>query len=224
MKVEAKLVPIVWDDTEQDPSLGSFVSAVGPDDEPLAVGLISVAERSLSAKDKPFLGVGLESADEGLRVTEVLRGSAAAKAGLKKNDVITAMDGKHYDSVQQFIEDLQKRKPGGKVKIEYRREGKELNAQPELGDRTLLPEQGPGLGRYPQGGRLSKNRGGYPSALQTDLPIQPQECGSPVVGLDGRALGINIARAGRIKSYAIPAGAIRELLQSAIPKPKTTSD
>jgi serine protease Do len=98
-----------------------------------------------------------------------------------------------------------------------------MRVEPKLGDRSLLPEHGPRLDRYPQGGRLSENRSGYPSVLQTDLPIEPQECGSPVIGLDGRAMGINIARAGRIKTYAIPARTVRTLLQNAFVEQKTSS-
>jgi serine protease Do len=35
--------------------------------------------------------------------------------------------------------------------------------------------------------------------------LAPAECGGPLVGLDGRAVGLNIARAGRVASYALPA-------------------
>jgi serine protease Do len=62
------------------------------------------------------------------------------------------------------------------------------------------------------GGELSDNRAGYPSALQTDLTLEPSECGGPVVNLDGKAIGVNIARGGRVKSYAVPAKDLRALL------------
>lgn len=221
MKVNAKLKPITWQTSQDRPALGTFFGAVGPDHTTLAVGLLSVSERSLSAKSKPFLGVALERVGGGLRVLQVFRGSAAQKAGLKPGDVISEMGGKSYDSVEQFIRALQKFKPGDSVKFSYRRDGKELEMDIELGDQSIRP-QAPGLGRYPQGGRLSENRGGYPSALQTDLPYRPQDCGSPLVGLDGLAVGINIARAGRIMSYAIPADAIQKLLKdtAVMAKPK----
>ena len=70
-----------------------------------------------------------------------------------------------------------------------------------------------GLSAYPTGGKLSNQRRGYPSAVQTDLPIRPEDCGSPVVDLQGRVLGINVARAGRTKSYAIPAKTIEKLVR-----------
>ena len=38
----------------------------------------------------------------------------------------------------------------------------------------------------------------------------PEDCGGPLVDLEGRVLGINIARAGRVESYALPASVVRE--------------
>ena len=54
------------------------------------------------------------------------------------------------------------------------------------------------------GGRLSVRRFGFPVALQHDTVLRPDDCGGPVVDLDGRVIGFNIARAGRTESYAIP--------------------
>ncbi len=42
--------------------------------------------------------------------------------------------------------------------------------------------------------------------------MEPSECGGPVVDLDGKAVGINIARGGRVKSYAVPVNKLRPLL------------
>ena len=62
------------------------------------------------------------------------------------------------------------------------------------------------------GSELSDTRNGFPLALQHDCPIEPNACGGPLVNLDGEVVDINIARAGRIKSYALPAHVIQELL------------
>jgi S1-C subfamily serine protease len=218
LKVNARLTPVTWHEGQDALPLGTFLSAVGPEDTPLAVGLLSVAQRNLSGRDKPFLGVALAETDGGLRISGVQRRTAAEKAGLKPGDVIVALDDQPYEDVEAFIAAIQTRRPGQQVRIGYRRDGKQRTVEATLGDRSSLPAN-PRLERYPQGGRLSKNRDGYPHALQTDLPIEPQQCGSPLVGLDGRALGINIARAGRIKSYAIPADVIQDLLADVIPAP-----
>ena len=54
------------------------------------------------------------------------------------------------------------------------------------------------------GGPLSENRKDFPNALQHDLTLRPNECGGPLIDLDGKLVGVNIARGGRVKSYAIP--------------------
>ena len=42
--------------------------------------------------------------------------------------------------------------------------------------------------------------------------LKPRDCGSPIVDLDGKAVGLNIARAGRTETYAIPSEEIQKLL------------
>jgi len=44
--------------------------------------------------------------------------------------------------------------------------------------------------------------------LQHDTILNPKDCGGPVVNLDGKTVGINIARSGRVESLAIPAEAV----------------
>ena len=52
----------------------------------------------------------------------------------------------------------------------------------------------------------------FAKVIQTDMPIQPEDCGAPVVDLDGRVIGIALARAGRIKSFILPADSIKTLM------------
>src|SRR5438034_10391905 len=62
------------------------------------------------------------------------------------------------------------------------------------------------------GSALSSRRNGYPSILQHDSVVKPTDCGGPIVDLDGKVIGINICRAGRVESWAVPAEAIQPLL------------
>ncbi len=48
--------------------------------------------------------------------------------------------------------------------------------------------------------------------IQHDTVISPRDCGGPVVATDGKVAGINIARASRVASFAIPAAEIQRLL------------
>ena len=58
----------------------------------------------------------------------------------------------------------------------------------------------------------SERLSGFPSALQHDIPLDPSMCGGPLLDLNGRCIGINVSRAGRVKTLAIPASDVRELL------------
>jgi len=62
------------------------------------------------------------------------------------------------------------------------------------------------------GSKLSDKRTGFPNILQHDSVLKPSDCGGPLVELDGKAVGINIARAGRVESYAIPSDTVLALL------------
>ena len=62
------------------------------------------------------------------------------------------------------------------------------------------------------GGPLSNRRNGFPLAIQHDTVLRPRDCGGPLVDLTGSVVGINIARASRVATFAIPAGTIQSLL------------
>lgn len=57
-------------------------------------------------------------------------------------------------------------------------------------------------------GRLSERRTGFKGVLQHDIPILPEQCGSPLLDSAGRVVGINIARRSRESSLAIPIQAV----------------
>jgi S1-C subfamily serine protease len=48
--------------------------------------------------------------------------------------------------------------------------------------------------------------------VQHDTVLKPNQCGGPIVGLQGKTLGLNIARAGRVASYAVPSDVVMGLL------------
>ncbi len=63
------------------------------------------------------------------------------------------------------------------------------------------------------GSELSKRRDGFPVILQHDSVVKPADCGGPLVDLEGHVIGLNIARAGRVESHAVPSETIRPLLE-----------
>ena len=68
----------------------------------------------------------------GLYVNEVVEGGAAEDAGLRKGDIITAVDGKKTNDASAMSEQMAQYRPGDKITIEYTRNGVEKKAQVTL--------------------------------------------------------------------------------------------
>src|SRR6185437_6862645 len=76
--------------------------------------------------NEAFLGVSSRKAETGgATVLEITKGSPAEKAGLKKGDVITKVNDQEIDSPDNLFEAVHQFKPGEKVKIVFKRDGKE---------------------------------------------------------------------------------------------------
>ena len=212
LKVEARgLTPIVWDPAAL-PAPGSYLAAAGPERLPVAVGVVSVAPRNMDESHKGFLGISLESREGNLRIREVGPGSAASEAGLLKDDVLISINGQSIGTVSEFVQKIGTHRPYDTVKVLIRRgeQDKELSATLRRRDESQvgLAEDARNL----MSGPLSRNRSGYPAALQHDMVLEPAECGGPLVDLDGRIVGLNIARSGRIECFAIPSATLVALL------------
>ena len=54
----------------------------------------------------------------------------------------------------------------------------------------------------------------FPTILQHDSVLAATDCGGPILYLEGRVVGINICRAGRVETYAVPAEVIQPLLRT----------
>jgi serine protease Do len=217
LKVDATgLMPVEWRASKDDP-VGNWVASAGIDSQPVSVGVISVAARKMavsrSAKLRDpaaggYLGVSLEPAEKGVKISDIQPGSAAAKAGLKINDLVLSVAGKSVESIEALQQALQKHKPGDLVAVHIKRSDEVRDIEAKLGKRP--PERADI--QNSMGSELSLRRFGFPNILQHDSVVKPHDCGGPLVDLDGKVIGINIARAGRTESYAIPAEVIQPLL------------
>lgn len=215
LKLDISGLPAVELGDTKGAAVGHWIACAGIGEEPVAIGVISVATRDPPQKTVPtlpadagYLGVGLEPGDGGIRIMQVLPNSGAAKAGLKANDVIFALNGKMVAAPEDLINQLTKLKVGDQVTLKIRRGKEELETKATLGKRP------PNRGDFQNsmGSELSKRRSGFPTILQHDAVIKPSNCGGPLVDLEGRIIGINICRAGRTESWAVPGEAIKPLL------------
>lgn len=70
--------------------------------------------------------------DQGVYVAEITPGGGAEAAGLKKNDVIVALNGEEVDTMSRLNTKLIQYRPGDKVKLKVVREKKEIEVEVTL--------------------------------------------------------------------------------------------
>ncbi|MBA4166710.1 MAG: PDZ domain-containing protein [Chitinophagaceae bacterium] len=87
--------------------------------------------------NQPFLGVMTEGSSEGAKIVSVTDNSPAAKAGLKKDDIITKINDKPVADHKELVEAISELKPDDKIAITYKRNSKESKTTAVLGKRTL---------------------------------------------------------------------------------------
>jgi serine protease Do len=207
LKVDAKGLPaIVWETSK--PLVGDWVATAGPTDVPSSVGVVSVLPRGVTAP-RGLLGIGLEQGEGAAKVREVMNNSAAAKAGIKVGDHVLSCNGKVAKTHDELIAIVARYAPGDELTLVVRRDGKELVIKATLAAR---PTDGRSDIQNTMGGRLSTRRSNFTEILQHDSVLRPDQCGGPLVNLDGKVVGINIARAGRVESYALPAAVVTSLI------------
>lgn len=219
IKTATPLIPVRWDQNATLP-LGSLLAAAGSGPDPVAIGVVSVHPRSMSSRNKGFLGIGTAPNADGVRVTQVLQGGNAGKAGIRAGDIITMVNTEPCDTPEKLIRVISGTEPGETVEIAFLRNNKEQKLNVKLGDRQGVDRDLQDRNHHmnQMGTELSDRRSEYPKALQTDLPIKPQECGGPVVDLQGNVIGISIARAGRIKTFALPSDVVGKLVADELKK------
>jgi S1-C subfamily serine protease len=212
----ARFKQVAIEDSEA-PKLGSFLIAVAPDETPVSVGVVAVEARSLRQKDQAFLGVRPDPKHDGkgVMILGIEEASGADEAGLAEGDLILSVGERSVNSLIELRTALAAFGPGQRVAIRYLRDGKEAVVEAELKEKTESFPQFPN-GRLRQmekmGTSLSLVREGFPSVIQTDMQLERDQVGGPVVDLDGKFSGIAIARADRTRSFIIPAKAVAELL------------
>ena len=220
------------------PQLGDFIALASPDGNVRSLGVVSVKARSLRDTDKAYLGVLMNfknSTEYGSPLTQVVEDSPASQAGLRQGDIVTTINHKTISDSSELRNILQKLTPGSVVQVNYRRGNRKITTHVRLGarptgtDPSKFPpkrmEQMQRMGAVP-----SRVRYDFPSVIQSDMTVQPDdtpndqrdnytnECGGPVMDLNGRMVGIMIAQGSRIKSFIIPTQIIAQLIQT---KPRT---
>lgn len=218
LKIDASgLVPVVFASTSDLPQ-GTWVVANGVTTRTTRralAGIISAKTREIRAFGGVALGVTLKPNSKVLEVIEVHENSGASAAGLKKGDVILSIEGNAVKNINKLGELLRDRKAGTAVQMMIRREGKEILVDVSLSTRgelfTDLTSSNDQMS-----GEYSPRRSGFPRVMQHDILGSRQVQGGPLLDLDGRCVGMNIARANRAESFAIPVEELKQLLENLL--------
>jgi serine protease Do len=217
-----KATPVDWGNPDNLVQ-GSWVGAMTHQADSLMIGVISAARREI--KRRPgVLGVTLDPNDDpdelGVAIDGFGPNSPAQKQGIKSGDLIIRVETKDIRSRKELAGQISKFDPMDEVNLKILR-GEEgipftvtLNYKSNVFDMLDRNQRMSGL--------TSKRKAGFSDVIQHELPLSPKAMGGPLVDLLGKTMGLNIARADRVTTFALPASvavkAIEELKSKAITK------
>lgn len=214
--VSKKLIPAKFYPSALN--LGKFLTAPQPSGKPVAFGVVSVLERNLRETDQAHLGIMADRDynGEGVRIANVQPEYGAASAGLQAGDVILKVGERDVSGLFELKNALSTKLPGDTVIILAESAGKERTFEVLLSNRPVTGQfAGDRLNQMERmGGDTSKVRSGFSKVVQSDMGITYDRLGGPVVDLEGRVVGITVARADRTRTYIMGSEAIVDLLKS----------
>jgi serine protease Do len=174
------------------------------------IGVIGT-ERPLKIERNPgILPLALEESPAGVRVEKVLRpGANKAAATVQIGDVITHLNGQATPTLEACNSMMANETitAGDPLVLSLRRDNQALTCIVHADSESLASR----IHQY-QYAHVSLRRTGFPSVLSHDAMVARANCGGPVVDLQGRIVGINIARIQRCSTLTLPANRILELL------------
>lgn len=224
LRIDADNLPVIEWSSDLPPSVGKWVVTPSQESLPVAVGVVSVESREIPRdRIKGILALTLEDRNGTPQIKHVHPESGLV--GLNVGDIIQGVTGQRFDSPESLLDFVARHQAGDILTLEVLRGVKRLNVSA-----TLVRPFGEFLPRSARlqalGGRLSLCRSGFAQAIQHDTVLTPEQCGGPLLNLSGQAIGINIARASRTKSYALPSDLVRaaiDEMQRTLPNPPMAS-
>ena len=208
----AGLKPIQW--AAGEVFIGQWAITPGVAATPHAVGIISALPRRIRPQ-RAFIGVQFDLSTSAPRIDQIMPGLGAEQAGLKSGDVILAVNGAAVTNREQIVESLREFRSGQTIQLRIQRGEERIEAQvqmltpntDDLRSQFYLPRASSRMQ-----GEVSQRAEGFEQAIEHDTVLPPWLCGGPLVNLDGKAIGLNIARAGRVTTYALPPTLVRRVL------------
>ena len=220
LQIPADNLPVIEWSSDLHPNVGKWVVTPSQESLPVAVGVVSVESREIPRERvKGILALTLEDRDGTPQIKHIHPESGLV--GLAVGDRIEGVAEHLFNSPEALLDFVSLHQAGDLLTLIVSRGTKRFNVSA-----TLVRPFGEFLPRSARlqalGGSLSMCRSGFASAIQHDTVLTPEQCGGPLLDLSGKAIGINIARASRTKSYALPTDLVRaaiEEMQRTLPKP-----
>ncbi len=210
LRVPAENLPVAKWRRASLPLVGSWVVAPAPGGQVMAAGIVSTSTRWIRGG---VLGVFLEPSTRGAKVIAVNPKAGGGRAGLKRGDIIAQVNGKPVADIDDAIHAIGSYLPGEIVRLQIIRGEETLDIDAKLDSVNKSFDNKRAEFQNALGvKKLSERRAGFPAAFEHDLNLNSDQCGGPVVDLNGDVVGINIARSGRVSSLAIPANVARSLV------------
>lgn len=195
------------------PKRGSWVVSPIDGTGKISVGVVGVEEREIP-KSRAFIGISMLDVGNGIQITQVVPKTPAERAGLQPEDILLKLDDYAVKNIAGLREKLEQYSPESQISITLLRDDKKLVIRLTLADaRTASPQNNRSLTQNSMGSRLSRRSMDFPKAFQHDTALQSFQCGGPVVDVDGQIVGINVARAGRVSSLAIPVETVLRVIE-----------
>ena len=193
---------------------GKFLISPASSRMRIKIGIVGADQRAVQ-RVGGVLGVefsrqGLSAG--GVEITKVYEGTAAERAGVERGDIISAVNGDIVLLGEDLKKSVEAHYGGENVTIKLRRNDKILELNVVLGYRSTFSEMRDRNQRL--SGETSPRLSGFEEVIQHDIPVAVNAMGSPVIDLQGNLVGINIARADRVSTYAIPMTLIDRILEN----------
>lgn len=205
------LKPIQWNNNQ--PLNGTFLVTPGVDGSTVAIGTYSSAPRALAGSKQGYLGVKPQTVAGGVMLVEVSQNEAGAKAGLRDGDIVTSIANHRMVDITDLVNEIRNHQPGDEVTIEFTRNGAPMATSAILADRNFSGKRAARFKMMNRLGAIPSDRADqFPWVFQHDTPLFPEQCGGPILDIDGNVVGINIARGGRAASYGIPSSQLLKIL------------
>jgi serine protease Do len=212
LKVEASdLSPVAWGDSENmDP--GQFVlSLCLHKKRPVILGTLGVIDRSVPMTGGK-LGISLDRGASSPTIRETTQGGAAERAGLLTGDVLTELNGEQISTSDKVAAILKYKQAGETIELTVIRNNKTMTFNIRLSEGAQVPNKiEVEESDFDDG--VSRRNTGFSNVFQHDGPIRPQQCGSLLIDLNGKAVGLNIARFSRVETFAIPSNLLVERIE-----------